>query len=335
VEHLREIQRAAERSANLTSRLLAFARKQTISPETLDLNEIVAGMDKMLRRLVGERIAFNWSPGADLWRTRIDPSQVDQILVNLVINARDAIEYSGMITIETHNVTLDAAYCAQHLGFTVGEYVQLVVIDTGIGMDAETQAHVFEPFFTTKSRDKGTGLGLAMVYGIVQQNNGYINVYSEIGHGTTFRIYLPRDNTSATRAAPLATEAADVRGTETVLLAEDEEEILRLARTILEQHGYRVLAACTPEEIIRIATEYAGTIHLLVTDVVLSGINGRALRDRVMEYRPVIKCLFMSGYTADVIAHSGVLEEGVSFLQKPFGVSSLLRKVRDVLDDEP
>lgn len=329
---LTEIRNAAERSADLTRQLLAFARKQTIAPKVLDLNETVAGMLKMLQRLMGENIQLAWLPANDLWQLKVDPSQIDQILANLCVNARDAIDDVGKITIETGKCSFDNEYCANNPGFNPGEYVLLAVSDNGCGMDRETTTHIFEPFFTTKGVGEGTGLGLATVYGIVKQNNGFINVYSEPGHGTTFRIYLPRheskDEQTRTKKAvkPLS------RGQETILLVEDEPSILELTTMLLEMQGYCVLAASTPNEAINLAKEHADEIHLLMTDVVMPEMNGRDLVNNLMFFCPKVKCLFMSGYTADFIAHHGVLDEDVYFIPKPFSLSDLAAKVREVLD---
>jgi len=330
-ESLSEIQRAARRSADLTRQLLAFARKQTISPQVLDLNETVGGMLKMLRRLIGEDIDLIWSPGYNLWPVRMDPSQLDQILANLCVNARDAIGDVGRITIETDNVTLDAAYCAAHAEITPGDYVMLAVSDSGCGMSKETMSHLFEPFYTTKPVGEGTGLGLATVYGIVKQNEGAINVYSEPGLGATFKIYLPRYQGAAPSLA--GGEAGALRaGDETVLLVEDEAAILMMGKRMLERLGYTVLTADSPAAALATASEYQGAIHLLVTDVVMPEMNGRELAERLRSAQPSLKCLFMSGYTADVIAHRGVLEEGVQFMPKPFTLQALASHVRAALD---
>jgi len=330
--NLQEILTAAHRSADLTRQLLAFARKQTVSPRNLDLNETVGGMLKMLRRLMGEDIDLLWKPGLDLWPIRVDPSQIDQVLANLCVNARDAVVGVGKVTIETGNVTLDEAYCRDHAGFFPGRYVRLAVSDNGCGMEKEVLEHLFEPFFTTKELGKGTGLGLATVYGIVRQNRGFINVYSEPGQGTTFKIYLPRCDMEGAEEPPSPGEKKDLRGTETVLLVEDEEAVLLLAKTILERHGYRVFTAPKPALAIHVAETFPDPIHLLITDVIMPGMNGRDLFKRLNLSRPGLKCIFMSGYTANVIAHHGVLDEGIHFLQKPFSVKALAEKVREVLD---
>jgi PAS domain S-box-containing protein len=330
-ECLQEIADCARRSADLTRQLLAFARQQTIAPQVLDLNDTVAGMLKMLRRLIGEDIDLAWLPGKDLGPVKVDPSQIDQILANLCVNARDAIKGVGKITIETGNVVLDEAYVAGHVEARVGEYVRLAVSDNGCGMSPEVRAHLFEPFFTTKGLGQGTGLGLATVYGIVKQNNGFIGVYSEPGQGTTFQIHLPRH--AAPTVSPAGPEAAPApgRGHETILLVEDEPALLRISRRVLENLGYRVLAARGPGEAIQLAREHAGTIHLLMTDVVMPEMNGRDLAKNLLSQYPHLKRLFMSGYTADVIAHHGVLDPGIHFLQKPFTVEALADKVREAL----
>jgi PAS domain S-box-containing protein len=330
---LLEIRKAAERSADLTRQLLAFARKQTIAPKVLDLNDTVEGMLKMLRRLIGEDIDLAWMPGKNLWPVKMDPSQIDQILANLSVNARSAIADVGKITIETQDITFDEAYCAAHTDFTPGEYVLLAVSDNGCGMDKETQSKLFEPFFTTKAVGEGTGLGLATVYGIVKQNNGFINVYSEPGHGTTFKIYLPRYFGKAEQIQAKGLASPAERGHETILLVEDEKAILKITTMMLEHLGYRVLAASTPGEAIRLAEQHAGELHLLMTDVVMPEMNGRDLARRLLSLYPDIKRLFMSGYTANVIAHHGVLEEGVHFIQKPFSIMNLADKLRETLDN--
>jgi PAS domain S-box-containing protein len=330
--NLVEIRTAASRSAALTQQLLAFARKQTVAPRILDLNETVEGMLKMLQRLIGENVDLRWQPGAGLWRVRVDPTQIDQIVANLCVNARDAIANVGKLSIETGNCTLDDAYCAAHPAVVPGDYVRLAVSDDGCGMDKETQSHLFEPFFTTKATGKGTGLGLATVYGIVKQNNGFINVHSEPGSGTTFTIYLPRLSGEARQAGTKGSEGGALRGHETVLLVEDEPAILRLTKLLLERLGYSVLAACTPGEAIRLAREHPGEIHLLMTDVVMPEMNGRDLAKNLLRLYPSIRRLFMSGYTADVIASHGVLDEGVNFLQKPFTVEDLAAKLREALE---
>ena len=329
-ESLEEIRQSAQRSVDLTRQLLAFARRQTISPRALDLNETVRGMLKMLHRLIGEDIDLRWSPGPGIWPVRMDPSQVDQILANLCVNARDAIIGSGKVAIQTSNVTLDGAVLPGQPDLVPGNYVMLAVSDTGRGMDPETCAQVFEPFFTTKELGKGTGLGLATVFGIVKQNAGLIDVLSEPGRGTTFKLYFPRvDAEPVTETARPSVDPLD--GTETVLLVEDEEQILDLGRRTLAQCGYTVLTALAPKLALLAAEQHRGPIHLLITDVVMPDMHGRELRDHLQIRYPAMRCLFMSGYTADVIAHHGVLDEGLDFLQKPFSLQTLKQKVREVL----
>ncbi|MCX8023158.1 MAG: ATP-binding protein [Syntrophorhabdaceae bacterium] len=333
---LLEIKKAAGRSAALTRQLLAFARKQTISPKVLDLNETVEGMLKMLRRLIGEDIELIWIPGRNLWAIKMDPAQMDQILSNLIVNARDAISGHGSITIETENVTLDEDYCSIHAGFIPGDYVTLIVSDTGSGMDRETIERIFEPFFTTKDTEKGTGLGLATVYGIVKQNRGFINVYSEIGIGSTFKIYIPAERERGTQEGEMEKEASFERATpgKTILLVEDEPSILDVGRKMLEGLGYYVLAAGNPHEAMEIAKNHKGKISLLITDVVMPGMDGRELSKKLMDMFPDMKCLFMSGYTANAIAHHNILEEGLVFIQKPFSMSELSIKVKEALGVE-
>ncbi len=332
-EGLREIRKCAERSADLTRQLLAFARRQTIAPKVLDLNATLESLLKMLRRLIGEDIDLAWLPARDLGLVKVDPTQVDQILANLCVNARDAIGGVGKVTIETANAAFDAAYCVDHPRYMSGEYVRLTVSDNGCGMNQATLAQIFEPFFTTKGSGSGTGLGLPTVYGIVKQNHGFITVYSELGHGTTFTVYLPRHAGQATATGTAIVAEMPKSTGETVLLVEDEPAVRGIARMILERLGYKVLAASTPGEAIRLAETPVGEIHLLITDVVMPGMNGRDLNARLLALRPKLKCLFMSGYTADVIGHHGVLEAGVNFIQKPFSIGDLAAKVRTSLGD--
>jgi PAS domain S-box-containing protein len=329
---LKEIQTAAQRSADLTKQLLTFARKQIIEPKPLNLNHTVKQMITMLQRLIGEDIDLIWKPVETLWSVKMDPSQIDQILANLCVNARDAIAGVGKLTIETGMISFDEAYCAEHTGFIPGDFVLLGVSDDGCGMDKETLNNLFEPFFTTKETGKGTGLGLATVYGIVKQNNGFINVYSEPGQGTTFRIYLPRYSAAGEIPAGIQPDKPDPTGNETILLVEDEPAILNLTRMMLERKGYSVLSAATPAAAIYMAGNHTEKIHLLMTDVVMPGMNGRDLARRLTDLYPDIKLLFMSGYTANVIAHQGVLDEGVAFIQKPFSMKALADKLRMVLD---
>ena len=329
---LDEVRKAAEQSADLTRQLLTFASKQTISTKILDLNETVSGMLKMLHRLLGEDIKLNWQPAADLWLLKLDPSQIDQVLANLCVNARDSITTDGMITIETLNCVVDIDSCVNHPDASPGKYVRLLVSDNGSGMGRETLDRIFEPFFTTKEPGKGTGLGLATVFGIVKQNNGFINVYSEPGQGTTFSIYFPRHvgKSSPVQNQGMAIDAPT--GKETILLVEDELAILNMASMILTKHGYTVLQANTPGEAIRLADEQSGNIDLLITDVVMPEMNGKELAHKLMTLNPILKCIFISGYTADAISQHVVLDEGVNFIQKPFSLPDLAVKVREVLD---
>jgi PAS domain S-box-containing protein len=330
--NLKEILKAGLRSADLTRQLLAFARKQTAVPRILDLNDTISGMLKMLRRLIGEDVDLSWQPELDLWNVKIDPSQVDQILANLAVNARDAILGVGAITMRTENVVIDDSDRAETPEFIPGEYVLLTMSDTGVGMSREVREKIFEPFFTTKELGKGTGLGLSTVYGIVKQNDGFIYVASEPGKGTTFKIYLPR--VEAQTAQVPSEEAAGKlpTGTETILLVEDDEAILNLSKMILENLGYTVLAAPTPGYALHLVEDHPGDLDLLITDVVMPEMNGRELAEQLGAIRPNLKCLYMSGYTADLIAHRGILDEGVNFIQKPFGSDELAARVRQVLD---
>ena len=327
-----EILSAADRSADLTRQLLAFASKQTIAPKVIDLNETVSGMLKILQRLIGEDIRLIWQPAPDLWQVKADPSQIDQILANLCVNARDAIIDVGKVSIETGNCTIDANYCAAHTGAVPGEYVRLVVSDDGSGMDKETVTHIFEPFYTTKELGKGTGLGLATVHGIIKQNNGFINVYSEPGQGTTFTIYLLRHIGESEQALNDRTVEPIPCGNENILLVEDEPTILEMAVLMLEGLGYNVLKAANIKDAISLSGEQISTIHLLITDVVMPEMNGRDLANKLKLLNPDLKCLFMSGYTADIIANKGVLDGVVHFIQKPFSLLNLAAKVREVLD---
>jgi len=330
--NLREIMNAARRSADLVRQLLAFARKQTIAPKALDLNDTIAGMLNMLRKLIGEDINLIWIPAAKLWKVKMDPAQIDQILANLAVNARDSISGVGKITIETGKSQFDKEYCSQNTDFVPGQYVLLSVSDNGCGMDKETCEQIFEPFFTTKEVGKGTGMGLATVYGIVKQNNGFINVQSEPGKGTTFRIYLPRrEEEAGTAIDEPCIHSGPLTGTEMVLLVEDNEALLKMGKMMLEELGYGVLTAGTPDEAVKLVEQYAGDIHLVLTDVVMPEMNGRDLMNRLSLLRPGIKGLFMSGYTANVIAHRGILDEGVYFIQKPFHMEVLASKIRDAL----
>lgn len=330
---LDEILKAAKRATNITRQLLAFARKQTIAPEVLDLNKNVENMLKMLRHLIGEDIDLVWLPGASLWSVKMDPSQMDQILANLCVNAQDAIQGVGKVTIETKRVTFDEVYCADHVGFVPGKFVLLAVSDNGCGMDKEILDNIFEPFFTTKDVDKGTGLGLATIYGIVKQNNGFINAYSEPGKGTTIKIYLPGNKGEAVDIPEENTNEIQKGQGETVLLVEDDLSILELTKKNLDNLGYNVLTAGTPGKAMDLAREHSSKIHLLVTDVIMPEMNGLELANSLKSFCPGLKCMFMSGYTANAIAHHGVLDKGVLFIQKPFSRKDLAKIVRKALDE--
>lgn len=331
---LQEIREAGQRSADLTRQLLAFARKQTISPKVVDLNNTVKGMLRMLKRLIGEDIELKWVPAKDMWPVKVDPGQIDQILANLCVNARDAIADVGKISIETAAVELDEALCHDLPECVPGEYVLLRVSDTGCGMESEMLTKIFEPFFTTKAPGQGTGLGLAMVYGAVKQNEGFIDVQSVVGEGTTYTIYFPRYRDKAEALKMEAKELLTERGHETVLLVEDETAVLDMTKLMLERLGYKVLAANTPAEAIHLARDYVGKIDLLLTDVVMPEMNGRDLAKNILSLYPHLKRLFVSGYPANIISSHGVLDEGVNFIQKPFSREQLGAKVREVLDDD-
>jgi CheY-like chemotaxis protein len=302
-----------------------------IAPVALNLNDSLAALHNMLTRLIGEDISLTLKSANDLWNIKIDPSQVDQILANLTTNARDAIGDTGRIEIETSNIVIDEAYCKDHLDFLPGEYVMLAFSDTGTGMDRATMLRIFEPFFTTKPKGEGSGLGLATVFGIVKQNNGFINAYSEIGKGSTFKIYLPRFHGEIKEPVEKP-EEIPLKGTETILLVEDEEQLLDLAKSSLEVYGYTVHTAKSPGDAIVLCERSAKKFDLLITDVVMPGMNGKELSERLHSVKPGMKVIFMSGYTADVVAHRGILDERVDFLQKPFTPLMLARKVREVLN---
>ncbi len=326
-----EIRKAAERAASLTRQLLAFSRQQVLEPVVLELNDLVTEFEKMLRRVIGEDVELRLALGAQVGNVRADPGQLHQVIMNLVVNARDAMPTGGKLTIETTNAELTAAYADLHKPVVPGPYEMLAVSDTGIGMTPEIQARIFEPFFTTKEKGKGTGLGLSTVYGIVKQSGGYVWVYSELGKGTTFKVYLPRVDAPAeglTKPRPAET----VAGTETILLAEDDEILRPLAKALLEKLGYSLLEGADCDTALAAARQHTGPIHLLIADVVLPGPSGRELARRLAASRPDTKVLYVSGYTDDAIVHHGMLEPGLNFLQKPFTPATLARKVRDVLD---
>lgn len=332
-EDLVEINNAAERSTALTRQLLSFARKQTAVPKVINLNETVGAILNILIRLIGENIELIWRPGPELDKIIIDPGQIDQILTNLLVNARDAIAGdSGRISIETANVFFDELYCSAYLDALPGEYVMLSVCDNGCGMGKDTKANIFEPFFTTKESGKGTGLGLATVYGIVKQNDGFINVYSEPGEGTSFKIYFRKYSENGDEESPEKSAYEVIKGSETILLVEDEKVILDLGKSVLERFGYHILPANNPIEAIRIAESYEGEIHLLMTDVVMPDMNGLDLANRLSSMKPNIKIVFLSGYTADIISQNGLLKDGVNLIQKPFTSKDLALKAREALD---
>ncbi len=331
-EHLGEIQRAAQSSSNLTKQLLAFARKQTISPQSVNLNDIIADKLPIIGRLIGRNIKTSWTPDPSLNNTLIDAAQFEQVLLNLCINARDAIGAAGTITIETGNCVVDEQYVITHPDAIMGDFVQLTVSDTGCGIARENIPKIFEPFFTSKQLGRGTGLGLSIVYGIIRQNNGFINVYSEVDQGSTFRVYLPCLQSDVTSVAPR--DAGDYlsRGSETVLLVDDEPQILEVTKQLLESLGYHVLATSDPAEAVRLAADYPQEIHLMFTDVVMHQTTGPALAARVRESRPSMKLLYTSGYTENVVVHNGLLDPGINFLNKPFSMHELNSKTRQALD---
>jgi signal transduction histidine kinase/ActR/RegA family two-component response regulator len=333
-KNFEEIKKAGSRGASLTRQLLAYSRKQILQAKLLDLNSVVADMDKMLRRLIGEDIDLVTLLKPDVGEIKADPGQIEQMVMNLVVNARDAMPKGGKITIETGSAYLDEAYASRHPAVQPGHYTLLAISDTGTGMDAETKKHIFEPFFTTKEVGKGTGLGLSTVYGIVKQSGGSIWVYSEVGKGTTFKVYLPRvDEPALTEEVNEARSAARL-GCETVLLVEDEDTVRDLCKEILEENGYAVLVAPNGNEGVRVCKEFEGHIDLLITDVVMPQMSGRELAEHVTALRPDSRVLYMSGYTDDAIVRHGVLHDNADFIQKPFSPDSLALKVREVLDDQ-
>jgi two-component system, cell cycle sensor histidine kinase and response regulator CckA len=331
---IEEIHKAGLRAADLTRQLLAFSRQQVLDVQILDVNQIITGIDKMLRRLLGAGITLTVLPASSLWRVTADPGQIEQILLNLVVNARDAMPGGGKLTIETKNVQLDDDYARLHHGVTPGDYVMFAVTDTGTGMDKDTQARVFEPFFTTKDKSKGTGLGLSTVFGIVKQSGGHIWLYSEPGNGSTFKIYLPRATGAPLVRPSVTVPSLSTRGNETVLLVEDDDQVRAVAVGILRRHGYRVLEAPNAGEALMICEDHTATIHLLLTDVVLPRVSGRQLAERLTPLRPGMKVLYMSGYTDDSVLQHGILESNVEYLQKPITPEALTRKVREVLDTQ-
>ena len=329
---LERISEAADKAAGLTHQLLAFSRRQVMQPKVFKLRDHVTDLETMLRRLIGEHIEMVTRTAGDTGMVRADRSQIEQVLMNLVVNARDAMPTGGKLTVETLNVELDETYVRHHVGVKPGQYVLLAVSDTGSGIDAQTRARIFEPFFTTKETGKGTGLGLSMVYGIVKQSGGHIWVYSEPGHGTTFKIYLPRVDSAPDSVPPTQSLGSTVCGSETILLVEDDHRVRELTHTVLTACGYQVLVAERPSDGLSLCCQHGGPIQLLLTDVIMPGGSGRELADTIVVRRPGIKILYMSGYTDAAIVHHGVLDEGTIFVQKPFTPAALAAKVRELLD---
>jgi two-component system, cell cycle sensor histidine kinase and response regulator CckA len=332
---IERIESASARAAALVRQLLAFSRKQVLQPKTLDLNAIVTNMEKLLRRLIDDHIEMVTCVQDNVGKVKADPAQIEQVIMNLVVNARDAMPQGGQLLIETSNVELDSGYATDHHPLKPGLYVMLAVSDTGIGMDAGTVVHIFEPFYTTKESGRGTGLGLSTVYGIVKQSGGYIWVYSEPGKGSTFKVYLPRVDEVVEPEVSKQVPLVEKRGNEVVLLVEDEEAVRDLVRTILAGHGYEVIVAIDPQHAEAIASKFPGEIQLLLTDMVMPGISGRELASRIMISRPGIRVLYMSGYTENVMTSGGMLEHGLAFLQKPFSPAVLIRKIREILTQTP
>lgn len=329
-ETLDEVQNAARRSANVTQQLLAFASKQTIAPQMLDLNKTITSMMKMLYRLIGEDIELNWMPENALWPVRMDPSQIDQILVNLAVNSKDAMEGGGKITIKTENLRHDDSYCSGNPCFGNIDFIKIQVSDNGHGMDDQTLKNIFEPFFTTKDMDKGTGLGLATVYGIVKQNKGFITVDSQVNEGTSINIYIPRYKTFEKELKKNQIYETISKGIETILLVEDDPMVLEMTSRALKRMEYTVLSSATPEKAIDIVRQHGSNIDLLMSDVIMPEMNGRELAESIQTFYPQIERLFMSGYPADIIADHGVLEEGVNFIQKPFSIKDLSVKLKEI-----
>ncbi len=336
-EEVEEILKAADRATSLTRQLLAFGRRQVLQPQVLDLNAVVMNMDKMLRRVIGEDVQLNTSLHRDLWSVKVDPGMIEQVIMNLAVNSRDAMPNGGKLTIETTNVAHDEEYASHHVSVKPGYYVMLAITDTGCGMDKETQSHLFEPFFTTKEKGKGSGLGLSTVYGIIKQSGGNIWTYSEPGLGTTFKIYLPRVEETSLAYKPeiRRKEISAPGGTETVLLVEDEEAVRSMVSKVLQNKGYRVLEASHGNAALEVCDKFEGPIHLMVTDVIMPQMSGRELAERLALMRPEMQVLYMSGYPDNTIVQHGVLEPGTAFLQKPFTINALELKVREILNSGP
>ena len=330
-EYIEEIEKAGQRATSLTRQLLAFSRQQILTPKVLNLNELVSDMVKMLPRLIGEDIAISTKLEPAIGSVKADQGQIEQVVMNLAVNARDAMPSGGRLTIGTADAVFDEMYARQHPGAKPGKYVMLSVADSGVGMNSQTLQHIFEPFFTTKEVGKGTGLGLATVYGIMKQSGGYIWVDSELGNGSCFQIFLPHVEEAVTHVAEQTSPSPNSQGSETILVAEDAEPLRKLARTFLEERGFQVLTASSGEEALKVAAEFSGKIHLLLTDVVMPGMNGRVLAEQLLPKRPGMKVLYMSGYTDSFIAGHGVLEEGTHLLHKPFTEEVLISKVCEVL----
>ncbi|MBN2332990.1 MAG: PAS domain S-box protein [Deltaproteobacteria bacterium] len=330
IRELEQIQQATKRAQEITQQLLAFSRKQVFEPKVLNINDLISSFENNLSRLIGEDITLEFFPSRDIRNIEFDQTQIEQILMNLAINARDAMPAGGSLTFETANVSLDEAYCRKHIGFIPGDFVQISVSDNGIGMDAENIDHIFEPFFTTKEIGKGTGLGLSTVYGIVKQGGGFINVYSEPDRGTTFRIYIPA-STGEAEPLKIAENQEPVSGSETVFLVEDDEMVREVTEISLRELGYTVVSAAGPEEAIAVFAKEQDTVDLLITDVVMPKMNGKVLYERLKSVRPDLKVLYMSGYTANIIVNHGVLDKGVQFISKPFNIRELSKKVHESL----